>query len=60
MTDSVWEGANRAACGVLGVAVHVHGEISTCTGESQRLCSQKMRAARLVSNFHFGTEEFHV
>ena len=38
MTDSVWEGANRAACGVLGIAGR---EISTCTGESRRLCSQK-------------------
>ena len=34
MTDSVWEGANRAARGVL----HCR---STCTGESRRLCSQK-------------------
>ena len=29
MTDSVWEGANRAACGVLGVAGREHGMIST-------------------------------
>ena len=39
MTDSVWGGANRAACGVLGVAGRDHGMISTCAGESRRLYS---------------------
>ena len=41
MTDSVWEGANRATSGVLGVAGREHDDISTCMGESRRLCSQK-------------------
>ena len=50
MTDSVWEGANRAACGVLGIAGREHGEMSSCTGESRRLYSQKCEQHNLLVN----------